>query len=260
MKLLFIGDIYGELGRDILKQQLPKLKRQGHFDFVVANAENTTHGRGLNKKHYHELQKLGIDALTMGNHVFAQSEIFDFIDQAQDIIRPANGHPNWPGSGIRLFEISGKTLGIINLLGSSAGLPAVNPFLAFDQLYQQYHEKCDMLLVDFHAEFTSEKIAFGYFVDGRAQICIGTHTHVQTADERILTHGCAFITDVGMTGPLDGVIGVKKDIIIQRFLKNYPMRFETATGSKQLNAVSIEIDVANQRAIKIERIHIEVTI
>ena len=257
MKVLFVGDIYGSSGREILKNNLVHMQQEHEIDVTIVNAENTTNGRGLNFKHYQELSKLPIDMLTMGNHTFGQNEIFDYLADANNIIRPLNGHPEWPGSGYKIIEKSGKKIAIINLLGSAGITSAQNPFIAFDILYKQIKDSCDLIFVDFHAEMTSEKIAFGYYVANRTQVCVGTHTHVQTADERILEGNSAYITDVGMTGPLEGVIGVKKEIIIQRFLKDYPARFEIAKGRKQLNGVVVEIDDISNCAKAIQRIHIE---
>ncbi|GBU11261.1 hypothetical protein AwErysi_08770 [Erysipelotrichaceae bacterium] len=257
MKILFVGDVYAQPGRDILQQKLRLLQREFAIDFTVVNCENATNGRGLSLKHYKELNALSIDAMTMGNHVFAQAEIFDFIEEKENLIRPENGHPSWPGYGYRFFEKNNKRIVVINLLGSAGVTSSVNPFLAFDEIFEKIKETADIIIVDFHAEMTSEKIAFGYHVTGRAHVVIGTHTHVQTADARILDMQTAYITDCGMTGPLEGVIGVKKEIIIQRFLKNYPARFEVAKGKKQLNAVVITLDDETGLPTKIETIHRE---
>ena len=257
MKILFVGDIYGEPGRDILKKELKQLQQQHAIDFTIVNAENTTHGRGLSFKHYNELDRLGIDAMTMGNHTFGNSEIFDYIHKKPNILRPDNGHPDWPGSGVKYFESAGKKICVINLLGGVGVTSAINPFIKFDAIYADLAKDTDIVFVDFHAEMTSEKIAFGYHTAGRATVVVGTHTHVQTADERILENKTAYITDVGMTGPLEGVIGVKKEIIIQRFLKDYPARFQVARGKKQLNAVVVTIDDKTNLPTKIERIHLE---
>lgn len=257
MKILFIGDIYAAPGREILKHQIKELKQTYVPDLIVVNAENTTNGRGLSFKHYKELMGLGIDVLTMGNHVFGKDEIFDFISETPNLVRPLNGHPNWPGNGYHIININNKRVAILNLLGTNVGFSAVNPFVAFDEFYQQHEQEFDVLFVDFHAEFTSEKIAFGYHVSNRAQVCVGTHTHVPTADNRILEQYTAYISDVGMTGPLDGVIGVKREIILKRMIKGYTERFEVAAGRKQLNAVSITIDDTTNKALAIERIHME---
>jgi metallophosphoesterase, MG_246/BB_0505 family len=257
MKILFIGDIYGEPGRIILANNLDKLRNNHEVDFTIVNCENMTNGRGLNKKHYEATRKLNIDAITMGNHIFGQNEIFDYLNEDDIIVRPLNGHPNWPGKGVRIFTVQNKKIAVINMLGMTGGMQATtNPFVAFDLIYAEIKNSCDYIFVDFHAELTSEKIAFGHHLDGRASAVVGTHTHVPTADNRVLIGGTAYISDVGMTGPLDGVIGVKKEIIIQRFLKNYPARFEVAKGRKQLNAVIIEINDATGYCKSIERIHI----
>lgn len=257
MKILFVGDIYGAPGRTILKNNIKKLKLKYGIDFTIINAENTTHGRGLSLKHFAELSQLGVDAMTMGNHTFGQSEIFDYIGKKDSLLRPANGHPDWPGEGVKFFEVKEKKIAVINLLGSAGVTSHVNPFYLFDEIYKEIKDDVDIIFVDFHAEMTSEKIAFGFHVAGRATVMVGTHTHVPTADERIIDNHTAYITDVGMTGPRDGVIGVQKEIIIQRFLKDYPARFQVASGVKQLNAVVVEIDDVTNKARNIERIHLE---
>jgi len=248
--------VYGSAGREMLQQHLARLIEQEQIDVTIVNAENTTNGRGLNTKHYRMLSQLPIDMMTMGNHTFGQAEIFDYLPMAQNIIRPLNGHPNWPGTGYQIIEKKGRRIAIVNLLGSVAITSAENPFIAFDRLYDEIKTKSDLIVVDFHAEATSEKIAFGYYVAERSVMCVGTHTHVQTADERILHNQCGYITDVGMTGPLDGVIGVERDIVIQRFLKDYPGRFMMAKGAKQLNAVVVEIAERENKAIDIRRLHV----
>ncbi len=257
MKILFIGDVYAQPGRDILKKKVSALQREYDIDFTIVNCENATNGRGLSFSNYKEISALPINAITMGNHLFGQSEIFDFLNEKENLIRPANGHPDWPGKGCRFFSFNDKTIAVINLLGSAGVQSTVNPFLSFDLLYEEIKDQADIIFVDFHAEMTSEKIAFGYYATGRAQVVVGTHTHVQTADARILENKTAYITDVGMTGPLEGVIGVKKEIIIQRFVKNYPARFEVAKGKKQLNAVVVTIDDTTNVATHIETIHRE---
>ncbi|MGL5042656.1 MAG: TIGR00282 family metallophosphoesterase [Culicoidibacterales bacterium] len=257
MKILFVGDIYANPGREILKRKLKLIQKQNEIDFTIVNGENATNGRGLSLAHYKEMMQLPIDVITMGNHIFGQSEIFDFLDEKEPLIRPENGHPNWPGKGYFIYEHNNKKIAVINLLGSAGVVSSVNPFLSFDQIYEKIKAEADIIFVDFHAEMTSEKIAFGYHATGRAQVVIGTHTHVQTADARILEGQTAYLTDVGMTGPLEGVIGVKKEIIIQRFLKNYPSRFEVAKGKTQLNAVIITIDDQTNLPVDIKTIHVE---
>jgi len=239
----------------MLKQHLNQLQKDEAIDLTIVNAENTTNGRGLNQKHYDMLSSLPIDMMTMGNHTFGQAEIFDYLPDATNIIRPLNGHPDWPGAGYRIIDKKGKRIAIVNLLGSVHIVSSENPFVVFDRLYEQIKDDVDLIVVDFHAEATSEKIAFGYYVAERAVMCVGTHTHVQTADERILDGHCAYITDVGMSGPLDGVIGVERETIIRRFLKDYPGRFTPAKGAKQLSGVVVEISDTEHKAIDIKRIH-----
>lgn len=256
INILAVGDVFGKPGREILQAKLPGLQEKFKIDFTVVNVENATNGRGLNIKTFKELKQLDIDAYTLGNHTFGQDEIFDLLASEKTIIRPANGHPHWPGLGVRFFSCKQKTIAVMNLLGTVLLDGHINPFLFFDQWYEENKETYDILIVDFHAELTSEKIAFGYHVQKRAHVMFGTHTHVQTADARILDRTCAYITDIGMTGPLDGVIGVKKEIILQRFLKGYPGRFQVADGVKQLNAIVVSLDDAGTPK-NIETIHEE---
>ena len=252
MKILFIGDIFGQAGRKLIEDHLYEIKQKYQVDFVIANGENAAHGKGITQRIYNDFVFQGIQAITMGNHTWAKRELFDFIDDADRLIVPLNQLPTLPGVGSRVFNINGKKIRVTNLLGNTFMQPGCeNPFIVMDRLLAKCNE--DIHIVDFHAEATSEKIALGYYLDGRVTAVLGTHTHVPTADARILEKHTAYITDVGMTGPLDGVIGCSKDSIIPRMLNGIPTKFEVASGKKQFNAVIIELDSHNY-ATSIERI------
>ncbi len=250
MKVLFIGDIYGEPGRETIKKYLPMLKEEYKPNLIIVNAENSANnGRGIKETFYKELMKLGVSAITMGNHVWGQKELTDFIEDA-NIARPAN-YLTAPGKKYLILNFNDKKVLVMNLLGRTfmdANLE--NPFVMAKNVLLE--EEYDYSLIDFHAEATSEKIAFGHYLDGIASAIVGTHTHVQTADERVLPKGTLFITDVGMTGPLNGIIGVNKEIVINRFLNGYTVPNKVEEGTKQLNAV-----IMNFETKKIERIHLE---
>jgi len=254
MNILFIGDIMGRAGRSLIKSHLKDIQAEYKIDFTIANAENASGYAGLAKSSYDELMQSGIDFFTTGNHVWAQKEIFDYIERCDNLLRPANYPAPCPGKGHNILRINKVRLGIINLSGTVYMDALDNPFTTFDTLYESMAAACDILLVDFHAEATSEKIAFSYHACGRAQAVLGTHTHVQTADERIIDGATAAITDVGMSGPCDGVIGIDKDIILKSFKTKRPVRFELAQGRRQLNAVCLQFDESH-RCTKIERIH-----
>ncbi|NLL51262.1 MAG: TIGR00282 family metallophosphoesterase [Peptococcaceae bacterium] len=242
MQILFIGDIVGRPGREAIKSLLPAIKKEYKPALIVANAENASGGRGLTKDVAEELFANGLDFLTMGNHVWDQKEITKFIDNEQRLIRPANYPKGAPGKGYGFVYCNGFKIGIINLLGRIFLAPLENPFSMVMSLINNIASETPIIIVDFHAEATSEKVAMGWFLDGKVSAVVGTHTHIQTADARILDRGTAYITDVGMTGPRDSVLGIKKEIVINGFLTQMPARFEVASGLKQLNAVLIDID------------------
>lgn len=242
MQVLFIGDIVGKPGRNALSAFLPELMKEYSFDLIIANAENASGGRGLTKEVAFELFDSGIDFLTMGNHVWDQKEILKFIDDENRLIRPANYPKGVPGKGYGFVLNNGIKTGIINLSGRIFLAPLENPFTMVMQIVNKIAAETPVIIVDFHAEATSEKMALGWFLDGKVSAVLGTHTHIQTADARILDRGTAYITDVGMTGPRDSVLGVKKEIVINNFLTQMPVRFEVASGSIQINAVIMDID------------------
>ncbi len=229
MNVLLIGDIIGRTGRKALKKFLPEVIKKYEIDFIVANAENSAGGNGLTRKVYNELVNLNIDVLTSGNHIFDKKEIFDFIDKAENILRPANYPPGVPGRGYNIFEKNGIKVGVINLMGRVfMGIALDCPFRKFDKIYNEIKDKVDYIIVDFHAEVTSEKNAFGYYVDGRADVVFGTHSHVATADEKLLKNGTVYITDVGMTGAYHSVIGMEIDKPIKRFLTGISEKFDVS--------------------------------
>ena len=256
MKILFIGDIVGKAGREAVERLLPGLKREFDLDFVAANAENSAAGSGTTPRIAQELFDYGCDVLTLGDHVWDKKEIRDFLEQTKNIIRPANFPEGTPGNGWCIFSTStGGKIGVINLLGRVFMRYNVNcPFREVERSVAQIKQTTPVIIVDMHAEATSEKIALGLFSDGQVSAVVGTHTHVQTADEKILPQGTAYITDLGMTGPYDSVIGQDKGKIINRFITLIPEKFEVATADPQLHGVVIDIDERTGKAQKIIRV------
>ncbi|WP_342525794.1 TIGR00282 family metallophosphoesterase [Chryseomicrobium sp. FSL W7-1435] len=256
MKILFIGDIVGSIGRDALESYLPRLKRKYQPDAIIVNGENAAAGRGITKKIYDELLFMGVDVVTMGNHTWDQKEIFDFIDDADYLIRPANFSEEAPGKGHVTISKNGKELTVMNLHGR-VFLPAHDcPFKMVDSMVEEAQKISPYIFVDFHAEATSEKIAFGWHLDGRASVVVGTHTHVQTADNRILPQGTAYITDVGMTGPYDGILGMGRESVLYKFKTNLPARFEVPkTGRAVISGYFVELNEQG-KAEHQERIYI----
>lgn len=255
MKLLFIGDVFAKPGRLILANRLDKLKSIYKWDVCIANAENAAGGKGINYNIAHEIFNSGVDAITLGNHTWARKEIFNFIDSCNKIVRPSNYSKGVPGRGRLIIEKNGIKIGLINLLGRIyMDSHTECPFHTVDRDVSILRQQCKIILVDFHAEATSEKIALAYYLDGRVSAVVGTHTHVQTSDEQILQNKTAYITDVGMTGPVDGVIGVDKTQIIQKFITGLPVHFEPAKGRACINAVVIDIDEKTGHARNIVRI------
>lgn len=258
MKILFIGDIVGSPGRKAVSILLPILSDEyGPFDFVIVNGENAAGGKGLTKPVVYDILSWGVDVITTGNHVWAQREIFDFIETVPNLIRPANYPKGAPGRGWSIASTdSGATVGVMNIAGQVFMENYDNPFHTFDAILPQIREQTHFILLDFHAEATAEKIAMGWYADGRVSAVVGTHTHVQTADEQILPRGTAYITDVGMTGPYNSVIGVRKEGAIRRFLTMLPVRHEVAKGNVILCAVALELDEETGKARSIQRIRL----
>ncbi|WP_102692596.1 TIGR00282 family metallophosphoesterase [Rummeliibacillus pycnus] len=257
MKVLFIGDIVGEIGRNAVESYLPRLKRKYDVDVVIANGENAAAGRGITKRIYQDLLMMGVDIITMGNHTWDQKEIFDFIDDAEYLIRPANFSEEAPGKGMVSVTKGGQTISVINLHGRVFLPPHDDPFAKAVELVEEAKKLSPLVFVDFHAETTSEKIALGWHLDGKASAVVGTHTHVQTADARIFPGGTAFISDVGMTGPYDEVLGMKKESVIYRFKTNMPVRFEVPKqGREVLSGFFVDLDDKTGKAKSFERIYI----
>ncbi|AIS52458.1 metallophosphoesterase [Thermoanaerobacter kivui] len=255
MNILIIGDIVGRPGRNVLKEHLNELISEYSVDAVIANGENAAGGNGITRKVADELFEMGILALTMGNHVWDQKEILKFIDEEVRIVRPANYLEGTPGRGSVVLTFRNAKIGIINLQGTTFMPCNRNPFFVALEEIEKLKKETNTILVDFHAEATSEKIAMGYFLDGKVSCVYGTHTHVQTADEKILPQGTAYITDVGMTGPSESILGIDKELIIKKFISSIPVRFEVAKGSTQINAIVISVDEATGKCNSIKRIN-----
>jgi hypothetical protein len=253
MRILFIGDIYGRPGRRIASSVVGEIREKEGIDFVIANGENAAGGFGLTRKVIHKLLSYEIDCITTGNHLWDKKEIIPYLlENHKEVLRPANYPPGVPGFGSYIYD--GK-IGVLNLIGR-AFLRCVDcPFRVGMNEVKKMKKETRVIIVDFHAETTAEKQALGFYLDGEVSAVIGTHTHVQTADERILPGGTAYITDVGMTGPFNSVIGVKKEKSIQHFLDMIPQHFDTARGDERFNAVIIDVDEKTGRAISITRIN-----
>jgi metallophosphoesterase (TIGR00282 family) len=239
MKLLFVGDIVGGCGRRTLTSLLPALRDQHRPDFVVVNGENAAGGLGITPKLAGELLDSGVDAITLGNHAYKHREVYEYLDREPRLLRPANYPKGNPGRGHTVVENDGARLGVVNLSGTVFLEAARSPFSEADAILAELRGQADHVLVDFHAEATSEKVAMGWHLDGRVTACVGTHTHVPTADARVLPGGTAYISDVGMTGPRGGVIGVKREQALERFRTLMPQKFETSDEDPWLNAVLV---------------------
>lgn len=257
MRVLFIGDIVGRPGRRAVKELMPHLQEKYKPDLIIANGENAAGGNGITEETAQELYDAGIDVLTMGNHVWDRKEVYNFIDNDRRIVRPANYPPSTPGQGYVVVTTKQNVdVGIVNLAGRVFLTPLDCPFRTIDKILESLKKRTSVVIVDFHAEATSEKVAFGWYLDGRVSAVIGTHTHIQTADERILPKGTGFITDVGMTGPRDSVLGVKVEQVINKFLTQQPVRFEVASGTVELDALFLQIEPNCGVTQAIERIQI----
>ena len=255
MRILFIGDIVGKPGRELIRRGLGALVDYHQIDVVIANAENAAAGFGLTREIGEQLFDWGVDVLTSGNHIWDKKEALAYIGTEPRLLRPANYPAGVPGNGSYLARTrQGETIGVINVMGRVFMLAIDDPFVVVEREIERLRERTRTLFVDFHAEATSEKVAMGWHLDGKVSAVIGTHTHVQTADERVLPKGTAYLTDVGMTGPHDSVIGVEVEPALGRFLNGLPAKFETATGNPRLHAVVVETDSGTGRAVDIERL------
>lgn len=257
MKILTVGDIVGENGLDKLKQILPKLREEKQIDFVVVNAENVAGGMGITLKNWNELLKLNIDAFTMGNHTWAKKDIFQFIDHPK-LIRPANYSKGVVGKGYGIYKCKDKNIAVINLIGrTEMNVLSENPFNVIEELINKLSKEADLIIIDFHAEATAEKIAMKHFVDGKVNILVGTHTHIQTADEEITEKGMGYITDLGMTGPINSVIGMGIEESVKRFVTSLPERYKLAEGECTFCGCIFEINDETCKVMNIERINIK---
>ena len=250
MIVLFFGDVIGKPGRESLIAKLPELRERFHADAVVANGENTTDGTGIRPNHADALLGAGVDVITTGNHVWRQKDIYRYLDEQSRIVRPFNFQDSNPGRGVTVVDTPAGRLGVVNLCGDLYLYPARSPFEVIDPALEQLHG-VRAILVDIHAEATSEKVAMGWHLDGRVSAVVGTHTHVRTGDARVLPGGTAYITDAGMCGPRDSVIGVKKELVLERFLTQLPVRFEVAERDVWLEGVVVEIG-PDGHALRIE--------
>ena len=257
MKVLFIGDVVGKPGRRAIKQGLPDLINKLKIDFVIANVENAAGGFGITRTVGEEILSLGVDVMTSGNHIWDKKDAVTYIVKENRLLRPANYPADVQGSGsIVMKASSGESIAVLNLSGRVFMPPLDCPFQTAQRELLLLKDQADVIIVDFHAEATSEKCAFGLFLDGEVSAVIGTHTHVQTADEKILSKGTAYITDIGMTGPVDSIIGVKKEQIIHKFLTQIPTRFETAKGESSLSCAVIEINSKTGKSSSIQRLYL----
>lgn len=254
MKILAVGDLVGENGVEKLKRTLPNLQEAENIDFTIINGENAASGMGMTSKIYNELNRLNIDVITMGNHTWGKKDIFTFIDDKK-IIRPANYSKGCPGKGYVIINKNGKKIAVVNLIGrTDMGVLSDNPFTCIDDIINTIN--VDIIILDFHAEATAEKIAMGYYVDGRITAMFGTHTHVQTADEKILEKGTGYITDIGMTGPEKSVIGMNIEASLKRFVTSLPEKYKLAEGKCVLNGIIFEIDNSTNKVKKLYRINV----
>ena len=254
MRVLFVGDIVGRSGRQMLETCLPRLKEEYGYDLLIVNAENSAHGKGITRKIYEFLLSLGVDCITLGNHAFSKDNIFTFIDEAERLIRPENMNPLGIGKSVLILEKEGAKIGVFNLYGTVfMEQVAENPFTAFERLMAE--NECDIRIVDFHAEASGEKYLFMEYFKDKCQLIAGTHTHVQTADEAIHS-GCGFICDVGMTGPYHSIIGRDIDEVISSNVHMQPTRYAVAEGDGILSAVICDIDLNKKEATAIRRIQI----
>ena len=256
MKLLITGDVCGRPGRAAFAKYTPQLKRQYGVDIVIVNGENSAGGKGVTRKSLDALYHGGADIVTTGNHVWDKKEVLDIIDSEPFLIRPANYPEGTPGKGWCIYPFKAKNIGVLNLSGRAFMPPMDCPFQRVEDILLEMQDQCDIIVLDIHAETTSEKMAMGWYLDGRVQAVVGTHTHIQTADARILPKGTAYITDLGMVGPWNSVLGVKTECILEKFTTCRPVRFDLADGPNVYSAVVVDIDDKTNKACSIERVFI----
>ncbi|MCL4378042.1 MAG: TIGR00282 family metallophosphoesterase [Actinobacteria bacterium] len=263
MNILFLGDIFGNPGRLCVSKELTNLITRHDINVVIANGENAAGGIGINPNISDTLLRMGIDVITSGNHIFKKREIYDYINNEPRLLKPANYPPGTPGNGFYIFSnqrTKWKKIAIVNLCGRVFIDNLDCPFRTAEEILRIIGNETSIIIVDFHAEVTSEKMAMGWFLDGKVSAVIGTHTHVQTADERVLPKGTAYISDAGMVGPRDSVIGVRKELIIERFIKMLPQKFVVASDDNWISGVIININEETGAAEKIERLNLKVDI
>lgn len=260
MNLLFIGDVVGEPGRKAVKTLLPKLRERHRLDFVVANGENSAGGSGITPKTAQELYSAGVDVITSGDHLWDQKEVMELLQNETRFLRPLNYPPRTPGQGSSVFDLRTSTsdnplrVAVLNAQGRTFMPMLENPFLVVPPEIERLRQQTPIIFVDFHAEATSEKIAFARMLDGRVSAVVGTHTHVQTADEQIFPGGTAYLSDAGFTGPHESVLGREVEPVVRRFVTNMPQRFEVARGRVLLQGAVLEIDVTSGKSLRIERV------
>ena len=255
MKILAIGDIVGGIAIDYLSKNLSKFVRENKINFVIANAENASEIKGISKNDAEAIFNIGVDFITLGNHAFGKKDLYSFLDNNEHrIIRPCNFPTKAPGSGYSIVNIDGYKILIINALGTMYMTPLNSPFEAIDRILEREKGNYDFAILDFHAEATSEKLAIGHYFDGKISIIFGTHTHVQTADEHILPKGTAYITDLGMTGPVNSILGTKIETILDKFIMQTPQYFTVADGEVKAHGIIIDIDPKSSRIISIIRV------
>ncbi len=256
VKILAVGDVVSQAGCDKLRATLPALKKQKGIDAVIVNGENSAVGNGMTAFSCEHIFSSGADIITGGNHTFRRREFYETLDNSLSIIRPANYNESCVGKGYTVLDKGSFRIGVVNLLGVTFMEPLRNPFSLVDEIIEELKKEVSIIIIDFHAEATSEKRAFGFYVDGRVSAVYGTHTHVQTADEQILKGGTGYITDVGMTGPCESVIGVKPELAIEKQKNNMPVRFETAEGECKLQGIIFEIEKRSGKCVAVERLSV----
>ena len=256
MKILVFGDIFAKYGRKLIVDELSNIKAEYKADFVIANGENSANGKGITRKVYNELIDCGIDVITSGNHIWDNKDVYNFIQEEDRILRPSNYPDPCPGRGYEIYRVGTVRVGVVNLSGTTYLNPLDNPFDEAERIYEEIKNITDIIMLDFHAEATSEKIAMGYFVDGKFSGVYGTHTHVQTADNMVLSGGTGYLTDVGMCGSVDGVIGVDRDFIVKKFKVQRPAgKYALAEGRRQINGAVFTFDDDTFNCTDVERIY-----
>ena len=255
MNILAIGDIVGSVGIKELQKRLSTIKKQYNVDFCIVNGENAAEGMGITEKNFNDILQAGADVITMGNHTWGKKDIFKFIEHPR-LIRPANYPEGVPGKGYNIFTCKNKKIAVINAMGrAEINIMTDNPFLVTQKIVDKIKSMVDIIILDFHAEATAEKKAIGYFLDGKITAMFGTHTHIQTADEQILPNGTAYITDIGMTGPKNSIIGMDKEAALKRFLTALPERYKIATGEAILNGTLFKVNDETNKVEEIKKIN-----